>query len=140
MANTIIPGLKYHHIALRAGDYDASMKFYQEALGFVPYAEWIENDLRVCMLTMGDGGILELFEGGQTAAEPMDELQTGAFFHLALEVSDVDLAYQRAMEYGAKTKRMPEDVVIPSKPANLPARIAFVHGLNGEVLEFFKPL
>lgn len=138
MANAVINGLKYHHIALRAGNYDASMKFYQEALGFTPYAEWVENDQRVCMLSMGDGGILELFEGGEGEATPVPETKTGAFFHLALEVSDVDLAHQKAVEYGAKTKRMPKDVVIPSAPQNLPARIAFVYGINGELLEFFK--
>ena len=32
--NSIIPGCGYHHVAIRAADFDGTLRFYTEGLGF----------------------------------------------------------------------------------------------------------
>ena len=61
MANEIIKGMGFHHVALKAADYESAYKFYTEGLGMKLYATWGEGDGRAAMLDLGDGGILELF-------------------------------------------------------------------------------
>jgi catechol 2,3-dioxygenase-like lactoylglutathione lyase family enzyme len=64
MANKRIQGMGFHHIALKAKDFEASLKFYTEGLGMEFYTQWGEGDKRIAMLDLGDGSILELFAGG----------------------------------------------------------------------------
>jgi glyoxylase I family protein len=44
--NTAIPGCGFHHIAIRTGNWDASMKFWVDAMGFTPAANWGEAPKR----------------------------------------------------------------------------------------------
>lgn len=46
-------------------DFDASFKFYTEGLGMKFYTSWGEGNGKIAMLDLGDGGILELFAGGE---------------------------------------------------------------------------
>ena len=82
MANEIIKGMGFHHIAVKAVDFDASLKFY-EALGMKFYTQWGEGDGRIAMLDLGDGGILELFAGAQG-----DEAVNNRYIHFAMKVDD----------------------------------------------------
>ena len=137
MANPIIKNAYFHHIALKVKDFDASLRFYTEGLGFKCDAAWGEGDGRAVLLDIGDGGYIELFAGGKTAAVPEDT--AGDFIHLAIGTDDPDGAFARAIEYGCKEKLAPFETGIPAEPA-MPVRIAFVTGLDGEVLEFFKTI
>ncbi len=129
--NNIITGAGFHHIALRANDFEASIKFYN-ALGFNVVTQWGEGDGRIAMLDMGDGTIIELFAGGK------DEPADGRFFHLAIKADDIEAAYNTAINAGATTKIAPKIAPIDSKPEPMTLHIAFVFGPSGEVLEFFK--
>lgn len=134
MANEIIKGMGFHHVALKVVDFDESVAFY-EKLGMKYYTGWGAGDGRVAMLDFGDGGILEIFAGGscENAANPK-------YIHFALKVDDVDAAYARALEIGAKEKSAPKVVPLDSAPVKLTLNCAFVYGPSGEEVEFFRVL
>lgn len=133
MANEIIKGMGFHHIALKAADFDASFKFYTEGLGMKFYTSWGEGSSKIAMLDIGDGGILELFAGGNNY-----ESTDAGYIHLAMKVDDVDAAYARAIEFGAREKSKPKVVPLDSKPVKLTLNCGFVYGPSGEEIEFFR--
>ena len=131
--NATLGGGGFHHIAIRSHDYDASLRFYTQGLGFVPQITWGEGDKRAVMLDTGDGNYLELFAGGTD--EPRPE---GTIIHFALRTTDCDAALQKAVAAGALVTMEPKSIDIPSKPHMTPVRIAFCQGPAGEVIEFFQ--
>ncbi len=132
--NQIIKGMGFHHIALKASDFDKSLEFYK-SLGLTEKVSWGEGDGRAVMLDMGDGGCIELFAGGEKC-----ENSDKRFFHLALRADDVDFAYQTALNNGAISKTPPVTVSPDGASRPLTMRIAFVYGPDGEELEFFKEM
>jgi glyoxylase I family protein len=138
--NKAIGGGGFHHVAMRAKDFDASVKFYTEALGFREWIRWgkaasgDQGDSRAIMLDTGDGSHLEIFAGGAGQAPE------GAFIHIALNTTDCDAALSRARAAGAKVTMEPQSLTIESTPAPTPVRIAFCTGPDGEVIEFFQKL
>ena len=132
MANDIIKGMGFHHVALKTPDLDASIAFY-EKLGMKFYTSWGEGDGRVAMMDFGDGGILELFAGGSA-----DEQTNPKYIHFALKVDDVDAAYATALAAGAKPKSAPKVVPLNSEPVKLTLNCGFVFGPSGEEVEFFR--
>ena len=48
--NSVLPGCGYHHVAIRATDFDATMRFYTEGFGFRPAVRWGEGDGRAVLL------------------------------------------------------------------------------------------
>lgn len=132
MPNSIIKNAGFHHIALRAKDYDASCDFYTKALGFTVRRAWGEGDKRASMLDMGNGNLVELFAGASEQAPA-----GGQFFHLAIATSDTDSAYAAAIAGGAKPDKPPYNANIGG---DYPIRIAFVFGPDGESVEFFQEL
>ena len=132
MANDIIKGMGFDHVALKTADLDASIAFY-EKLGMKFYTSWGEGDGRVAMMDFGDGGILELFAGGSA-----DEQTNPKYIHFALKVDDVDAAYATALAAGAKPKSAPKVVPLNSEPVKLTLNCGFVFGPSGEEVEFFR--
>lgn len=130
--NEKIGGGGFHHVALRANDFEATVKFYTEGLGFTEKNSWGEGDKRIVLLDTGDGNYMEVFAGG--SGEPKPE---GSYFHVAFRSNDVDKAVAAAVAAGATVTVEPKDVVLGNHPPT-PVRIAFVKGLNGEILEFFQ--
>lgn len=130
--NTKIGGGGFHHVALRANDFDATVKFYTEGLGFVEKNNWGEGNKRAVLLDSGDGNYMEVFAGG--SGEPQPE---GYFFHVAFRSNNVDGAVEAAVAAGAVVTVAPKDVILGVNPPT-PVRIAFVKGLNGEIIEFFQ--
>lgn len=143
-ANAALAGGGFHHIAVRAFDFDASFRFYVEGLGFRRAYGWGEDgrakgekDSRAALLDTGDGNYLELFAGGTRphGSPPPEEV----LLHFALRTSDTDAACERARQAGATVTTEPKSVT-PAH-ADAPAqtfRIAFVRGLDGELIEFFQ--
>lgn len=131
MANEIIKGASFHHVALRADDFAKTLAFYQ-ALGFKIFKRWGEEDQSAAMLDIGSGEYFEVFAGGK------GETPYGRYFHLAIRVDSCDEAFRAALAAGAKVKSEPRDADIPSKPEIYPVRIAFVYGPDGEEIEFFE--
>ena len=125
----------FHHIALRTIDFDRSIDFYTKALSLKLKATWTSGGNRAAMLDLGDGGVIEMFEGGRDNKTESPEI-AGEWFHLALKCEDPDAAFNAAIDWGATAKLAPQDIVIRSAPPIF-ARIAFVYGPCGEVIEFF---
>ncbi|MBV9851223.1 MAG: VOC family protein [Armatimonadetes bacterium] len=125
----------FHHVALRARDFEATLRFYQEGLGFTRAYGWGEGARRAAMLDSGDGNYLEVFAGGQR--KPGEDPPEGALLHFALRTSDVDAAYARALAAGARPHIPPADMELAGDYP-VPIRIAFVRGLDGEIIEFFQ--
>lgn len=130
--NQVIPNLHVHHIALFAEDFEATIVFY-EKLGFVKYTGWGNPEKRIQLMDMGNGSYLEIF-----SADPDTTRTGGRYLHLALGVEDVDAAYNAALAAGAVSKMAPKVVAVESSPKRITINCAFVYGLNGEVLEFFR--
>lgn len=134
MANEIIKGMGFHHMALYASDFDKSLAFYQK-LGMTVYTAWGEGDSRIALLDTGDGSMLELF-----AKPGVDMPGQGRFQHLALHVENVEAALSTALAAGA-TLHMPVTVMdLDARPRKITIQIAFVNGPDGEVVEFIKQL
>lgn len=137
------PGL--HHVAIRAVDFDETIQFYTEGLGFrvhFPFAVPGRID-RAAFLDAGDGRFVEVFGPGSVVQaegrrrRPGQEPTEGAVLHFCMRVADTDASYARALTAGAVsrvepgTRRLSEDPVVD-------VRIAFVVGPNGEVIEFMQ--
>ena len=134
MANEIITGMGFHHIGLKAADFEKSLAFYK-ALGLKEVVRWGEGEKTIAMLDIGDGGRIELFANGGDAYSV-----AGKWVHFAIEVEDVDLAYKTALLAGAESLIAPKVVTLDSRPEKISINIAFVKGPDGEELEFFRQL
>jgi len=131
--NRVIKGCGFHHVAIRAHDFEASVRFYTEALGFVERIRWGDEESRAVMLDTGDGNYIEIFSGGATDPKP-----EGSILHFALRADNCDSALNRARAAGATIIMESKDILIPSVPDPTPIRIAFCKGPDGEVIEFFE--
>lgn len=131
--NETIGGGGFHHVAIRAHDFDASVAFYGDVLGFREKIRWGEGDGRAIMMDAGDGNYIEIFAGGEPGQKP-----EGAILHFALPTSDCDAAVARAREAGMTVTMEPKSLDIPSRPGPTPVRIAFFKGPDGETVELFQ--
>lgn len=123
--------LGFHHIALAVPNYEEVKNFYINGLGFKFVREWGTPEKTICMIDIGDGGCIELFNTGTS-----EESTNSEWLHFAFRSEDPDEAYAAAIKAGATPHTEPKDVDIQSDPV-FPVRIAFVRGLAGELLEFF---
>ncbi|HET6384030.1 MAG TPA: VOC family protein [Armatimonadota bacterium] len=140
--NATLHGGGFHHIAIRANDFEATLRFYTEGLGFRRVYGWGEDgrsrgerDSRAVMLDTGDGNYLEVFAGGTLA--PGEAIPEGALLHYALRTTNCDAALERARDAGATVTMEPKTVPINGDTPK-EFRIAFVRGLDGEIIEFFQ--
>ena len=132
MANEIIRGMGFHHVALKVKDFERSLEMYR-ALGLREIVRWGEGKGEIAMLDIGDGGRIELFACGG------DEFAVnGKWQHFAMKVDDVEQAYAVALAAGFAPKIAPKVVPLDSKPEKMSINIAFVLGNDGEEVEFFK--
>ena len=88
--NPKLRGGGIHHIAIEASDFDGSLRFYTEGLGFRNLLTFPEEEQTVAMLDTGDGTYVELFSDGS------GERPEGSILHFALRTSDCDAATERA--------------------------------------------
>lgn len=131
--NQKIPGCGFHHIAIRTNDWDKSIRFYCDGLGFAEKISWGAAPKRAVMLDTGDGNYLEIFERHEAptlAGEPN-------LLHLCLRTHDCEAAFRTALAAGAQAKTEP---LVPGAftTMGLKTKIAFVFGPDGEIIEFFE--
>ena len=135
----------FHHVAIRAVDFDETIRFYTEGLGFrVHYRFSVPERIdRAAFLDAGDGRFIEVFGDGSTVqAEgrrrfPNEEPTEGAVLHFCLRVADVEASHAKALAAGAKSRVAPRTAQLGTDPL-VEVRIAFVTGPNGEVIEFLR--
>ncbi len=131
--NTTIKSCGFHHVAVRTPDWDGSLRFWTEGLGFHLALQWGAAPNRACLLDTGDGNYLELFE-----REPLANVEAESpIMHFALRTDDCDAAVERARAAGAEVTVEPK-VPQPFLDQGVTARIAFVKGPGGEICEFFQ--
>ena len=134
MSNEKVPGAGTHHIAIASAVFDESFKFYTEGLGMKPVACWGENEKRAALIDIGDGSHVEIFANGTSDAQNNEKI-----VHFAITTTDTDVAFNNAIDAGAREQMPPTTLDIPSDPP-IPVRIAFVYGPDNELIEFFKTL
>ncbi len=122
----------YHHIAVKAVDWDKSFHFYTVGLGLKPVFERGEGDKRMAFLELPDKSCIELFAGG-TGIEP-----AGGWAHLCFLVDSADAAFEAAVEAGGTPRHGPADGLLTGKPADMAIRTSFVLGPDKEIIEFFQ--
>jgi catechol 2,3-dioxygenase-like lactoylglutathione lyase family enzyme len=133
-------GQGFHHVAIRAIDFDATLKFYAEGLGCSVHFEFsVPGRIdRAAFLDMGDGRYIEVFGPASTVQSegrrrrPEEEPTEGALLHFCFRVDDVEAAYSRALTAGAVSR------IAPMTAQLVGGEIAFVTGPNGEVIEFLR--
>jgi len=130
--NLKIGGGGFHHIAMKSGNFEKSVKFYTEGLGFEKSISWGEGNNSAVMLDTGDGNFLEIFAGGTSGEKPK-----GTLLHIAFRTDHCDMALKQAIEAGAEVTMEPTDMDIKSNPVTA-VRIAFCLGPDGEEIEFFQ--
>ena len=141
MPNRIIPGCGFHHVAIITRDWDKSMAFYCDGLGFAPKINWGEAPRRAVMLDVGDGNYLEVFERDViTEKQPERENALDGepnLLHLCLRTDDCKAAVETARRAGAEVT---VEAKVPDvfTQMGLSTMIAFVKGPDGEIIEFFQ--
>ena len=122
---------RFHHVALKAKDFDAAVNFYKDVLGLKEKIMWMMGDTPAIMLEMSCGGIVEIFGLGSD-----EEELSPRWVHMAVVVDDIPAVYKKAIEYGAKPLVEPDKMIIQGKEKALETEYAFIQGVAGEVFEF----
>lgn len=130
------------HVSIGVDDYDASLRWYQDMLGFSVEKQWTVDGLPGVRLAylIKNGFRVEVISGGQDAApaRPGDFQQhfdRKGFGHLCLRVADVDAAMAELARRG-----VPAFVPAKDYPVGAERRVAFVLDNGGNVIEFAGPL
>ena len=125
----------FHHVCIKTRDWDRTLAFYQDTLGFVEKIAWRAAPQRAVMLDVGDGNYLEVFEDLAFVPAP-----NGAVVHFALRTTRLDEVAALVRATGAKITLEPKDVTIATTNAHapVPIRIFFCEGPGGEIIEFFQ--
>ena len=125
----------FHHVCIKTRDWDQTLRFYRDTLGCTEKIAWRAAPERAVMLDTGGGNYVEIFE--DLAYTPASD---GAILHLALRTPRLDEVAARVRAFGAKITMEPKDVSIATTngAGQVPIRIFFCTGPNGEVIEFFQ--
>ena len=116
-----------HHVAIYTSNYARIRAFYVETLGLP-------------VLGAFEGQNIVFIGGGSTAIEIVEDsdarADNGGWRHLALEVPDVDAAYQELTSKGIAFHVLPEDF-----PPDAPKmRFALFRDPDGNELELIEPI
>ncbi len=129
--NLKLRGGGLHHIAIEASDFERSLRFYTEALGFRNVLTFPEESRTVAMLDTDDGTYVELFSGG-TGEKP-----NGSLLHFAVGTDDCDAATEQARAAGGSITQEPIDAVLEGDPP-VPVRYSYCEGPDGEQIELLQ--
>lgn len=123
----------FHHTAIRTTEFEATTKFYTEALGLKTKVTWGESPRRAMLVDAGDGNYIEIFE----RSEPASDLES-SIMHFALRTDDCSAITEKARAAGATVTMEPKELTIDSSAGPIPVKISFFKGPAGEVVEIFQ--
>lgn len=130
------------HVALRVADYDASVRFYTETLGFQLEAEWTLGDafpeLRLAYVRLGEF-MIEIIGDGRpdlapAASDISDHLRRGGYIHLCLRVENLDAALAELRRRGVGVFAEPFEVHPISQ------RLALIEDNSGNLIELAEAI
>jgi lactoylglutathione lyase/glyoxylase I family protein len=124
--------IKCAHIGLRTTDYEGSIQWYIEKLGFRLLKKWQAGELKMAFLAPAndDNFWVEILNGGISASgqDPSQPIISG-YQHLCFDVESVDDAFAAFRERDIKILREPFNVAAIGK------RCGFIADLHGNVIE-----
>lgn len=139
-----LASMRAEHTAIGVPNFEESVRWYTEKLGFREVQRWTVKELPGVQLAYLDlnGFRMEVVGGGKrtgrtapTATDFVDFYQTvQGYFHLSLRVDDVDAALAELNRRGVETFIPAADYPVPG------VRIGFVKDNNGNLIEFAGPL
>ncbi|MGN6870323.1 MAG: VOC family protein [Solirubrobacteraceae bacterium] len=131
--------LRLDHVGLSVGDLDTACEFYSRAFGFARQLEFeiAPHPVRGLMLRHESGMRLELFERegsspGVQGATPIEALATRGYGHFAFAAPDIDSAFARALDAGARP------VMEPGPSPEPGVRFAFLADPEGNLVELVE--
>ena len=134
--NKQVAGCGFHHIAIRVADWDKSIRFYCDGLGFTKKIEWDQEPTRAAMLDTGAGNYLEIFERRNSPTATGNEPELN-ILHLCFRADDCAAAVEKARAAGGEVTVEPKKPE-PFQKIGVDATIAFIKGPDGEIVEFFQ--
>ncbi|MBB5638755.1 catechol 2,3-dioxygenase-like lactoylglutathione lyase family enzyme [Pedobacter cryoconitis] len=135
-----------HHIAIRAENFDQTVGFYTQVLGYTIGHTWSLPEFNLkqaAMLKSPDGlSYIEIYDReadipaqGRKKLVQEEFVQT-ALLHICLTVKDSKIAYEMAIANGAIPCHEPM-ILHLGNPAII-VRNSLVYSPNGEVIEFLE--
>jgi lactoylglutathione lyase len=125
--------MKFEHAALRTPDYERTIQWYIEKLGFRLVQKWVSGELLMAYVAPAndDDFWLEIIQGPITDSHQDPSLPiVSGFQHFSMTVDSVDETIA-----ALRTR----DITITREPFDLPVigkRIAFIADLHGNAIEF----
>ncbi len=121
-----------HHIAIIAGDYERSKRFYTEVLGFTVIKETFRKERNSYKLDLAINGIytIELFSfpnHRERASFP----ESKGLRHLAFAVDNVAVAVSELMAHGVEVQSIRTDEITNKQ-------FCFFYDPNGQPLELYE--
>ena len=135
MPNPILGDGGFHHVCVKARDWDKTIEFYTDVLGFTEKIAWNSAPERAALLDTGAGNYIEILEDMAHTPEA-----NGSIAHFALRTNNLDEVATHVRESGTKITVEPKDVTLSTtnNAGALVIRLFFCEGPNGEVIEFFQ--
>lgn len=121
-----------HHIAIIAGDYERSKRFYTEVLGFTIIKETFRKERNSYKLDLAINGLysIELFSfpnNRERASFP----ESKGLRHLAFAVDNVAMAVSELMAHGVDVQSIRTDDITNKQ-------FCFFYDPNGQPLELYE--
>ncbi|MBE9108527.1 VOC family protein [Nodosilinea sp. LEGE 07298] len=134
--------IRAEHVMISTGDYDGTIAWYRDKLGFQILQEWTVPefaDVQLAYLQL-NGFIIEVvstpnaFQAEQIPADLVTALSDRGFGHLAFLAADVDAVAAELVARGVPL------VVPPTSFPDAGRRLIFIQDNNGNYIEFLTPL
>ena len=122
-----------HHIAVRALDFDRSVRFYTQTLGLTLKNTWMQPTGRAGLVEIAHGNYMEIFEWKPTSmtGEPV-------ILHFCLRTDDVDGLTERARAYGFAVTTEPLSLGLDTSIGRMSLRLSYISGPDGEEIELMS--
>lgn len=122
-----------HHIAVRARDFDRSVRFYTQTLGLKLKNTWTQPTGRAGLVEIAPCSYVEIFEWKPTSmsGEPV-------ILHLCLRTDDVDGVTERVRGDGFAVATEPLSLDLDTSIGPMKLRLSYVSGPDGEEIELMS--